>query len=256
MNFIGSGITDIGISKTTNQDSLSIKTARAKTKGNIAMGIICDGMGGLDNGEVASATVIKKFEQWFEMELPKRILNKSMEDIGDEWTFMLKQLNYKIMQYGKKHGISLGTTFSGIFMIDNQYIIVHVGDSRIYQITDRLEQLTEDQTFVQREVKRGNMSPEQAKTDSRKNLLLQCVGASREVIPEVKRGTVKENTVFMMCSDGFRHVLTETEIYQNLNIEALTDQSAMEYKSRQLIDLVKSRNERDNITVGMIKCVG
>lgn len=256
MNFIGAGITDIGISKMTNQDSISIKIAKADTKGNIAMGIICDGMGGLDKGEVASATVIKRFEKWFKEELPKKILIKTLEEIGQEWSMILKELNYRIMQYGKQQNISLGTTFSGVLIIEEQYVIVHVGDSRIYQITEKLEQLTEDQTFIQREIKRGNMTLEQAKVDSRKNLLLQCVGASREVTPEIKTGDVNKNTVFMLCSDGFRHVLTEAEIYHNLSPNTLTDKSIMEYNSRQLIDLVKSRNEKDNITVGLIKCVG
>ena len=101
MRFISAGITDIGISKHTNQDSMLIKVAQTKNQNQIAIGIICDGMGGLEKGEVASATVIKKYEQWFQNELPKTLDHVNMEAIATEWVQLLKDLNYKIMQYGK-----------------------------------------------------------------------------------------------------------------------------------------------------------
>ena len=99
------------------------------------------------------------------------------------------------------------------------------------------------------------MTPEEAERDSRKNILLQCVGASVEVNPEIRIGEFKENTVFMLCSDGFRHVLSEDEMYMYLNPNILLDKNTMEYNSRQLIEMVKNRNEKDNITVGIIKSV-
>ncbi|MFR2364297.1 MAG: PP2C family protein-serine/threonine phosphatase [Eubacterium sp.] len=255
MKFISAGITDIGTSKHTNQDSMLIKVAQTKNQKQIALGIICDGMGGLEEGEVASATVIRNFEHWFHNELPKVVNNIELERIGSEWIKMLKELNYKIMQYGKNKRINLGTTFSGILLVDHKYLIVHVGDSRIYKLENSLELLTEDQTFVQREINRGNMTPEEAERDSRKNILLQCVGASVEVNPEIRIGEFKENTVFMLCSDGFRHVLSEDEMYMYLNPNILLDKNTMEYNSRQLIEMVKNRNEKDNITVGIIKSV-
>ena len=255
MKFISAGITDIGTSKHTNQDSMLIKVARTKNQKQIALGIICVGMGGLEEGEVASATVIRNFEHWFQNELPKAVNNIELEHIGSEWIKMIKELNHKIMQYGKSKRINLGTTFSGILLVDYKYLIVHVGDSRIYKIENSLELLTEDQTFVQREINRGNMTPEEAERDSRKNILLQCVGASVEVNPEIRIGEFKENTVFMLCSDGFRHVLSENEMYMYLNPNILLDKNTMEYNSRQLIEMVKNRNEKDNITVGIIKSV-
>ena len=108
----------------------------------------------------------------------------------------------------------MGTTFSGILFIENQYVIVHVGDSRVYQIDSALNQLTTDQTFVAREVSKGNMTIEQAKVDKRRNLLLQCVGASKVVEPQVLLGTTKKGA-YMLCSDGFRHEITEEEIYES-----------------------------------------
>lgn len=252
MRYTATADTDIGISKDTNQDSVLIKRA-TYPGGEILMAILCDGMGGLSKGELASATVIREFAKWFDEELPFELRDPDMNVIGAKWSLLLKDLNYKILDYAKNNGIkSMGTTFSGILFINDRYVIAHVGDSRIYQISDGMRQLTTDQTFVAREIRRGNMTPEQAKTDKRRNLLLQCVGASDVVEPEVLTGTV-EKGAYMLCSDGFRHEITETEIFESLNPLNLMNKDAMHGNSRYLIDQNKRRSEKDNITVILIK---
>lgn len=251
MRYTATADTDIGISKSTNQDSVLIKHASTDA-GEVLMAIVCDGMGGLEKGELASATVVREFARWFDEDLPFELENLDMRVIGGKWSLMLKDLNLRIQEYGTKHGTSLGTTFSGILLADNQYVIAHVGDSRVYQIGSSLNQLTTDQTFVAREISRGTMTPEQAKTDKRRNLLLQCVGASRTVEPQVISGAA-EKGAYMLCSDGFRHEITEAEIYASLNPVRLMDKNVMHSNARYLIDQVKSRNERDNISVVLIK---
>lgn len=251
MRYTATADTDIGISKSTNQDSALIKHATTDA-GEVLLAVICDGMGGLAKGELASATVIREFARWFDEELPLELENLDMRVIGAKWTLMLKQLNGVIGEYGAANGVSLGTTFSGILFVNDQYVIAHVGDSRIYQIGSPLKQLTEDQTFVAREISRGNMTPEQAKTDKRRNLLLQCVGASRTVEPQVLCGKVQAGA-YMLCSDGFRHEITETEMYESLNPINLMNKNAMHNNAKYLIELVKSRKERDNISVILIK---
>ena len=81
MRFEAIADTDIGISKTTNQDSLIIKHGKSD-RGEILMAIICDGMGGLAKGELASAAVIREFAKWFEEELPFELENLDMRVIG------------------------------------------------------------------------------------------------------------------------------------------------------------------------------
>lgn len=251
MRYIATADTDVGISKSTNQDSVLIKHAETDN-GEVLMAIVCDGMGGLSKGELASATVIREFSRWFHEELPYELEKLDMQVIGGKWALMLKRLNFKILDYGTEHGTSLGTTFSGILFVGNRYVIAHVGDSRVYQIGESLNQLTTDQTFVAREISRGTMTAEQAKTDKRRNLLLQCVGASKVVEPQIICGTV-ERGAYMLCSDGFRHEITAAEMYASLNADSLVDKNTMHNQARYLIELVKSRKERDNISVVLIK---
>lgn len=251
MRFIATADTDIGISKDTNQDSVLVKHAKADGA-EVFMAVVCDGMGGLEKGELASATVVRAFNDWFDDELPYELEHPDMQVIGGKWTLLLKDLNLKILEFGQSIRTDLGTTFTGILFVGNQYVIVHVGDSRAYQLGAGLTQLTTDQTFVAREISRGTMTPEQAKTDKRRNMLLQCVGASKTVEPQVLYGTT-EKGAYMLCSDGFRHEVTEEEIYESLNPVNLMDQKAMHSNARYLIEKVKSRQERDNISVVLIK---
>lgn len=256
MNYFGSASTDVGIVKKTNQDSICVKIANFDGKGQVAMIVMCDGMGGLAKGELASKTVVLRMSEWFENELPLKINDFSWQKLSDDWTRIIREQNQKILNYGKSIGVNLGTTISAILIIENNYMIFHVGDSRIYEIHNAVKQLTEDQTFINREIKAGRMTPQEAAVNPKRNMLLQCVGASREVNPEIKFGAVNPRAVYMVCSDGFRHVLTENEIYEKFNSSAVNSIEAMEKNSEYLIDVVKKRNERDNITVALLKSVG
>lgn len=251
MHFCAIADTDIGISKDTNQDSLLVKHAKLDDK-EVLLAVVCDGMGGLEKGELASAVVVQAFSKWFDEELAYELENLDMTVIAGKWSLLLKDLNMRLLDYSNEIGTSLGTTFSGILLIGDTYLIVHVGDSRVYFIGNELKQLTTDQTFIAREIKRGTLTEEQAKTDKRRNLLLQCIGASKVVEPEIIYGTIQKGA-YMLCSDGFRHEITEMEIYQSLNPSRLQNKKTMHSKVRHLIDVVKERGERDNISAILIK---
>ena len=253
MNFIVSARTDIGIVKTTNQDSITIKVANTSF-GRMAMVVLCDGMGGLDKGEVASASVIRAFDSWFKNELPALCVgNFDDSTIRVQWNRIVTEQNSLIKTYAARHGERMGTTVAAILITQTRYYILNVGDSRVYEISDSVKQLTEDQTFVAREVALGNMTPEQAAVDERRNVLLQCVGASDEVYPDMFFGDTHQNAVYMLCSDGFRHEISEAEIYEKLNPNVLLDENSMNMNSDELIALNKMRKERDNISVALVR---
>ncbi len=251
MQFIAIAETDIGISRKTNQDSVLIKHAISKY-GEVLLAVVCDGMGGLENGELASATVVRAFSEWFDEELPRELETIDMQVIGEKWSLFLKELNVKISEYGQSICVKLGTTFTGILFVGNRYIVGHVGDTRIYRINESLEQITTDQSFVAREVDRGLMTEEQARKDKRRNILLQCVGASARVKPQLICGSA-EPGVYMLCSDGFYHHISENEMFEKFNPLCLVDRRMMHSNARFLIEQAKLRKERDNISIILIK---
>lgn len=253
MNFIISGSSDIGLTKTTNQDSLSIKVFNTK-QGRMVFVVLCDGMGGLAKGEVASASVIQAFDNWSRTELPQ-LSESSIDDvtIRSQWENIVTQQNEKIKAYGAGLGIKLGTTLTAMLLTQKRYYILNVGDSRAYEINNEIKQITNDQTFVAREVALGNMTEEQARVDERRSVLLQCVGASEEVYPDMFFGDVLTNAVYMLCSDGFRHEVSSEEIFNEFQPNNLLNQESMDAASIRLIELNKQRQERDNITVALVR---
>ncbi len=251
MRFIATADTDAGIVKPINQDSILIKHAQTP-RGEVLMAIICDGMGGLSKGELASAHVIRAFDKWFETSLPELAASVTLPEIGADMERLLHRLNAEIMAYLTDPNESMGTTFTGMLFIGEEYVIMHVGDSRAYYIGPSLDLLTKDQTFVAREVERGNMTEEQARTDRRRSILLQCVGASRNMRPDMIYGRTRKGA-YMLCSDGFRHEITPAEIFDSLNPINLLNKEAMHNNAKYLITLVKKRRERDNISVILIK---
>lgn len=251
MHFTVTADTDIGISKETNQDSVLFKQG-SYSGGEVLMAIVCDGMGGLAKGELASAIVIRAFSNWFDNELPYELENLDLHVVGGKWSLMLKDLNVKIIEYAQQNHITMGTTFTGVLFVGDEYVVTHVGDTRLYYIGNGLKQLTNDKTFIAREIKKGTMTLEQAKTDKRRNMLLQCVGASDTLEPEILVGK-QEKGAYMLCSDGFRHEITEKEIVESLSPINLINKESMHANAKYLIELVKQRNEKDNISVVVIK---
>lgn len=253
MNFIVSATTDIGLVKTTNQDSISVRVLNT-SQGRMVFAVLCDGMGGLDKGEVASASVIRAFDNWLHNQLPD-LCNSTITDsaIREQWNNVVTEQNNTIKNYGARNGVKLGTTVVAMLLTQNRYYILNVGDSRAYEISEALKQITNDQTFVAREIALGNMTEEQAMTDERRNVLLQCVGASEEVYPDMFFGEIHANAVYMLCSDGFRHEISASEIFGKLNPNSNLDENMMNTHAEELIELNKARKERDNISVALIR---
>lgn len=253
MKYLATADTDIGITKKTNQDSLLIKHGSYED-GEILLAVVCDGMGGLAKGEVASASVITAFSNWFDNELPFELNNPDMKIIGAKWELLLKELNTRISEYGSAIRENMGTTFTGILFVNDEYVVGHVGDSRLYRIDQDIHQLTQDHTYVAREINAGRMTLDQARIDPQRNMLLQCVGASGKVEPQIFWGKDTPG-VYMLCSDGFRHEITAREIYDAFIPQSLTDKNVMHSRARYMIDLVKKRNEKDNISVILIRVI-
>lgn len=256
MEFISHTHTDIGIKKDVNQDSALIMEAKTDYD-NVMFCVLCDGMGGLANGELASATVIRAFSKWFEEEFPAMLYGGfDSNQLEKMWENLLFEQNVKIMTYSRSQGTNMGTTVVAMLISGGMYYIMNVGDSRAYVCKESgLEQITVDQTFVNREIKRGNMTPEEAKVDPRRNVLLQCVGASQFIEPDFFMGNATKDSVFLLCSDGFRHEVSAEEIEAAFKPSGITDEAALEQKQIELVELNKQRLENDNITVSAIKLI-
>lgn len=230
MNYIAAAISEEGNRKTVNQDALMIKS-RMTALGNICMGVICDGMGGLAEGEVASAHVIKRLSEWFHLQAG------SMKRF-DKMLFYLERELYhisgEILEYGRTGGFAVGTTTTVFLTTGKQFGILHVGDTRVYRITKkygvRVSQLTNDHSVND-------------------YMLTQSVGAVETIVPDVIQGRMRKNELFLLCTDGFRHKNSPTDLKRGLNPEEIRNVHDLEKKLRVYVDRARGLGENDDISV-------
>lgn len=249
--------TDIGPEKASNQDSMCVKEAYTP-EGTVLLAAVCDGMGGLEKGELASKTVVEALSEWFEKEIPYLLAKRDRKtEICDSLDALIKDCSKRILAYGAQQHFQLGTTVTAIlFLPDNTYIICHVGDTRAYRINaDGANVLTEDQTLVQRELRLGRITKEQALKDPRGNVLLQCVGASRHVQPVFVCGNTVPDLCYLLCSDGFRHEITRREIGDVFAPAANTNEVVMKRNIVSLVDKNIESGETDNISAVLIRTI-
>lgn len=253
LDFIISASTDIGIIKETNQDALLVKSFYT-VYGKMAFAVLCDGMGGLARGELASTQVIRAFDAWFNNTMPNIICDNINESlIRQQWTDIVRTQNELIKNYGFSHKINLGTTVVAALFSQNKVFAMNVGDSRAYEIFNGVRQITKDHTVVNDEVERGIITLDEAKNDPRRNVLLQCIGASDCVYPSFYFETIKSGAAYMLCSDGFIHEISKNEIYKYLKPLDSDNKTSIKNNIDFLIETNKNRLEKDNISVIVIR---
>lgn len=264
MAYLAAVHSDCGLVRQINQDSVCVMEAHSKA-GNILMAAVCDGMGGYEKGELASAEMVLAMKEWFSVELPKQIcLQEYEKDILLRWSEIFARENRRIFTYGKEKGITLGTTVTVLLFINEEkYLIGHIGDSRAYRYwagnsgeKSGFMPCTEDHTIVAREVKEGRLTGQEAAVDLRQHILYQCVGATQKLVPQLDCIALeKEQTsdVFLLCTDGFRQKISKEELNASLCPEQLTDEACMKEKLQSMTEMLKERDETDNISSILIK---
>lgn len=226
-----SSLTDIGVKREDNQDNYW--SARLDVDGK-EMGVIClcDGMGGMDNGGLASRVVVKAVRDFF----------KNYTDFKDLVT-ILNKVNTDLYIKSKTEKVSLGTTCTVICCYEGKYEIYHIGDSRCYhRDSNKVSILTKDHTVIEKYKEAGRELPPHL-VKKYKNTLTKCIGVSNKIELDYYNGTYNSGDLFLVCSDGFWHFL-ENESFFNSDF----------YNLHELIKRYIINGETDNITVGILEC--
>ena len=243
---------DRGIVKKINQDSALYKQASTGI-GDLMLAAVCDGMGGLRNGEVASSEMIKAIATWFDHQLPLLVEEGITDDaLIESLNRLVINEDEKITEYGEEHG-ECGTTLAAIIACSGKYLCINIGDSRVYRITDDgIMQLTHDQTVVQQLIDSGRITREQAEVHPDRNMLLQCIGAGGDVVPGYSTGEYQAGDIFLVCSDGFRHKLMEEEM-ESIFERGFGADEELRSAAKRAVEVNMQRKERDNISVVVVK---
>ena len=210
---------------------------------------VCDGMGGEQLGELASLITVETLHKYSGL-----LKNAPAANMGAELEKCIREANSLICEAQKNRGANrIGTTLAMI-AVENKYAYLYnIGDSRIYLLRGgRFEQLSEDHTAAARSVKLGIITPDQAKTHPQRNSLTQYVGideAEMVIEPHKSKLKMKDNDIFLLCSDGLTDMVDETEISR-----ILSENNQPAEAARQLVGAALSREGKDNITVIILAC--
>ena len=230
----------------TNQDGYCVRVSLTSA-GLVSMLAVCDGMGGMNGGEIASSTVIHSLGVWFDnfsqCLTPEQL---TPETVSAELNRIVEEQHSMLLAYGEKRDWHIGTTLSVILLTRARYFLLHVGDSRIY-LTDAWEtrQLTRDQTLAMQELEAGHITADEYRYDSRQNVLLQCVG-DRSVSPVFLIGETPQEGGVLLCSDGFYHTVRQNEVHKAMRRPG--GREAMRQCLLALANRAREQGERDNIT--------
>lgn len=258
LSYLLDSCSDIGICRKVNQDACCVRIFKTMLH-TVVLAAVCDGVGGLEEGEYASRSTIQALNDWFDHRLNRLVLEEDKDNLtsilSEDIKEVIERQHQTILAYSKEKAIKIGTTLTAMLFVDHDYFIAQIGDSRAYCVKDELIQLTEDQSLVAMEIKEGRLTEEQARFDKRRNIILQCIGATENLIPVYQNGTVQKGVSYFLCSDGFVHQLDKEELKIAMQPDEKDDVNRLHVRILRSIETVKERGEKDNITVVWVRTV-
>ena len=256
-----SSYTDIGSRRNHNEDFFGVQTSISKVENNIekninvrGMYIVCDGMGGHDAGEVASAMAVETLEKYFQTHWQQKLPDKESIASG---IFLANKTLYQTNLNNSRSGSGrMGTTLVMALLQDTKLAIAHVGDSRIYRITHKqgLEQLTLDHEVGQREINRG-VEPEIAYGRPDAYQLTQALGPrdSNYIRPEIQFLDITEDCLLLLCSDGLSDNDLLEKHWESYLQPLISSNTNLENGLFKLIEFANQYNGHDNITCILVR---
>ena len=238
------GISDIGKVRPENQDTLGkfpeYTNDIYRPKGILF--IIADGMGGHEKGKIASNIAVET--------IGKNYFSIYSKNISESLRQAFEIANDKIFNYSSKELQSrkMGTTCTALVLNNNNAFIAHIGDSRIYGISDNnIKQLTHDHTAVNEMFRKGILSREEADIYPNKSMLVRAMGVESQIDIEIKDNIhIKSGDYFVLCSDGL------SSINKN-EIKEIVLSNSPEEASKIFVNLANERDGKDNVSVQVIK---
>lgn len=228
--------TDIGVVRELNEDSYLVRP-------DLGLWLVADGMGGHDAGDFASRTLVEELDRMQPATSAPALLTALEAQVA--------HANAVLRQAARTRGprAVVGCTLAILVIFGDAYACVWSGDSRIYRIRHgQIEQATRDHTEAQELVDRGTLTPEEAQSWPRRNVVTRAIGVFDEPELEMVQGRIEDGDIFVICSDGLTQHVSDEEIGQMANLRPL--RTAVE----QLIATTLARGARDNVTVVTVAC--
>lgn len=225
--------TNVGNYRKNNEDSYYVNESKN-------LYVLADGMGGHLAGERASKMATEIIGQDFAKD--REI--KSIDDAIEILSSSIRDANKKIFESSQENEDyrGMGTTLSSGLILGDVLIYSNIGDSRIYRINEEMEQITQDDSFVNYLIEIGEITEEEAKNHPKKNVLTKAMGTTSDIEVIVNTLDIKDKDVFLFCSDGLTNMVSDEEIFK------IVEENSPEEARDMLLNLALKNGGMDNIT--------
>jgi serine/threonine protein phosphatase PrpC len=246
------GTTDRGLRRHHNEDSYLLRD-------DLGLYVVADGMGGHAAGEVASELAVREVER--AVEATKTFLEDTWPEEWDpRLSLNANRLAHAILAAHRRVtgavagdvGLKgMGATIVAILADWERGVlsVAHVGDSRVYVLTDgALELLTSDHSWVHEQVLAGLLSEEAARNHPLKNVVTRALGGTQEPAVDLQEREATAGETYLLCSDGLNTMLDDNEI-----TELMTRHAELPTAAQELVSAANLKGGVDNITVVLVK---
>ncbi len=243
MKFSVGSVTDVGMKRSQNQDSLIAEP-------EIGLFVVADGMGGHQGGEIASQMAVEVIshlvcqamqnENWD----PQSVLNHAIQKAS-------QAIHKKATDTPELSG--MGTTTVSLLFKGDSLTVGHVGDSRCYMIRDQhIWQITRDHSLVQEKLRAGMITRDALKTDRMKNVITRSVGFEPILSVDLYRVTVLPGDLYLLCSDGLSG-LVEDDAILKIVADGQKNSKPTQAIAKDLVDRANQNGGDDNVSTLLIE---
>ncbi len=234
-------ITDMGRLRTSNQDWLFCEEQPVGVFPNLFL--VADGMGGHRAGDTASRTCIEALVDQIrktDKVTPVSVFEQAV-DTANRCVFHLSEEHIELR--------GMGTTLVGVTIVDDTAFIVNIGDSRLYRLREKIQQITVDHSLVEELVQSGEIKKEEMRTHPKKNIITRALGTTEYVRPDCFEIDVQAGDVLLLCSDGLSNMVDDDLIEKIVR----DNDTSMEAAGKILVEQANEAGGKDNISVILIQ---
>ena len=233
VRYTAAALTDRGRKRPSNEDAFGFSVEDG-------VYVVCDGMGGAAAGEIASSIavdeVLNNLTSRNGHDAPLPVLAEKAVGAANAAIFSRAQRNQRLS--------GMGTTLVALVAEERRVWVLNVGDSRCYRLRNgQLEQLTQDHSLVEEQVRIGRMSKSEALRSPLRNVITRALGTQTYVTPDCFEFQAEAGDIFLLCSDGLTRELPDEAIRLILGTE-----DPLEERCARLVEAAKKAGGHDNIT--------
>lgn len=232
--------TDIGAYRESNQDSYAAGTF----ENGDTWAIVCDGMGGVSGGQVASSICVEKTVDAIKRGYRNKMSVRAIRNLLNSAICAANSAVFEESQKDKSLS-GMGTTIVAAIVTRGMAIVAHVGDSRAYILSDKITCVTKDHSLVQYLFDSGKITADEMKTHPDRNIITRAVGIMSFVDVEFDVVDINDGDKILLCTDGLNGSVADDDIFEVLK-------TCDEKSSEKLIEKAIESGSRDNITAVLI----